>query len=145
MDTKEEKLLKQEFGETIAPLLSLRSQTEVDTGGWLGARALWACLTSDELFLVAAGKRPFLEKVPLQDCTATHYNPATGEIVIAPAGSLLCNQLAFQPAQAMELLKAMGIAESQWAAKTDLPAMDERKSTVPPKASKFAKFKARNP
>ena len=161
LDTKEQKLLKEEAGVDIAPLLSLRSQTKVDTGGWLGSKPVWVCVTSDELFLVAAGRRPFFERVSLQDCAGSHYNAATGEVVLSPTEALMCNQLALLPTEAMELLKAMGIEASQWTAKVAPAIPDEddpvaailrklatsepaARKDASPKPSKFAKFKAQN-
>lgn len=114
MDTKELDLLQTELGEDIEPRTSLRSQTKVDTGGWLGDRPIWVSVTEDEMLLCAAGKRPFFERVQLQDCTDSHYNPGTGEVIIAPSEALMCNQLAFKPGEAMELLTAIGIEESEW-------------------------------
>ena len=114
MDTKELDLLQTELGEDIEPRTSLRSQTKVDTGGWLGDRPIWVSVTEDEILLCAAGKRPFFERVQLQDCTHSHYNPATADVVIAPSEALMCNQLAFHPGEAMALLTAIGIEESEW-------------------------------
>ena len=96
----------------------------MDTGGWFGDRQVWASVTSDELFLVAAGKRPLLERVYLQDCYSSHYNPSSGEVVIATE-SLMCNQLAFHPGEAMELLKALGIEESNWTGNPEIFTQEE--------------------
>ena len=125
MDAKEQELLQTEFGEDLEPRISLRSQTKVDTGGWLGDRPIWVSVTEDEIFLCAAGKRPFLERVNLQDCTDSHYNPSTGEVVIAPTEALMCNQLAFHPGEAMELLAAIGIEESEWTGSANQEYLDE--------------------
>jgi hypothetical protein len=150
MDNKERELLTEEAGEDIEPRLSLRSQTKVDTGGWFGSTPLWLAVSEDEIFVLANGKRPYFERVSLQDCNETHYNPATGEIIIAPTEGLICNQLAFSPSEAMELLQTLGIEESQWTHKvtqediipetTTRPTTSTSKET--PKTSRFAKFKA---
>ena len=151
MDNKERELLNEEAGEEIEPRLSLRSQTKVDTGGWFGSTPLWLAVSEDEIFVLAAGKRPYFERVSQQDCTESRYNPATGEIIIAPAEGLICNQLAFPPSEAIELLKILGIEESQWTHKvTQEVIIPEIPSTPPPseieesapKVSKFAKYKA---
>ena len=125
LDTKELDLLQTELGEDIEPRTSLRSQTKVDTGGWLGNRPIWVSVTEEEILLCAAGKRPFFERVQLQDCTDSHYNPATGEVVIAPSEALICNQLTFHPGEAMALLTAIGIEESKWIGIDTPESMDE--------------------
>ena len=159
MNQKEIELLQEETGEEIEPRLSLCSQTKVDTGRWLGSTPLWVAVSSDELFILAAGKRPYFERVSLQDCEETHYNAATGEIIIAPTEGLICNQLAFSSTDAIELLKTLGIEESQWTHKVsqepiipqipspkisapEVPTPEETENKSPPKTSKFAKYKA---
>ena len=151
MDNKERELLNEEAGEDIEPRLSLCSQTKVDTGGWFGSTPLWLAASEDEIFVLAAGKRPYFERVSLQDCNESYYNPATSEIIIAPAEGLICNQLGFPPSEAIELLKILGIEESQWTHKvTQEATIPEIPSTPPPsestesapKISKFAKYKA---
>jgi len=149
MNQKERELLEQEAGEDIEPHFSLCSQTKVDTGGWFGSSPLWLAVSEDEIFLLATGKRPYFERVSQQDCTETHYNPATGEIIIAPAEGLICNQLTFSPSEAMEILKTLGIEESQWTHKVANEVIVPQVITTPttesietPKISRFAKYKA---
>lgn len=150
MDNKERELLNEEAGEDIEPRLSLCSQTKIDTGRWWGKAPLWLAVSEEEIFVLAAGKRPYFERVSLQDCNETHYNPATGEIIIAPAEGLICNQLAFSPSEAMELLQTLGIEVSQWTHKVTqediIPEITTRPTTSTttetPKTSRFAKFKA---
>ena len=147
MDNKERELLNEEAGEDIEPRLSLCSQTKVDTGGWFGSTPLWLAVSEDEIFVLANGKRPYFERVSLQDCNETHYNPATGEIIIAPTEGLIFNQLAFPPSEAMEILKTLGIEESQWTHKITQEVIIPEITVTPtpsttPKTSRFAKYKA---
>ena len=161
-------MVKTELGEDTKIRVSLRSHTKVDTGGWFCDRPVWVSLTSDEILLTAAGKRPFFERILIQNCGESHYNAATGELVISPAESLMCKQLAFHPDEAIELLKAIGIEESKWMNHSDLvltetdekydfitatddtrvleepkpPRIETEPSTTKP--SRFAKFKNKN-
>lgn len=151
-------MVKAELGEDTKIRVSLRSHTKVDTGGWFCDRPVWVSLTSDEILLTAAGKRPFFERILIQNCGESHYNAATGELVISPAESLMCKQLAFHPDEAIELLKAIGIEESKWMNHSDLdltetddtrvleepkpPRIETEPSTTKP--SRFAKFKNKN-
>ena len=94
-------MVKTELGEDTKIRVTLRSHTKVDTGGWFCDRPVWVSLTSDEILLTAAGKRPFFERILIQNCGESHYNAATGELVISPAESLMCKQLAFHPDEAI--------------------------------------------
>jgi hypothetical protein len=157
MDKKVKELLNQEAGEEMEPRFCLRSQTQVDTGGWLGGAPLWLAVSEKELFVLASGKRPYFERVSLEDCAETRYNPANGEIIIAPTKGLICNQLAFSPSEAIEILKILEIEESHWGEikpkVVNLPSIpaspplieDPGMNPSPasaPKTSKFAKYKA---
>ena len=61
-------MVKTELGEDTKIRVSLRSHTKVDTGGWFCDRPVWVSLTSDEILLTAAGKRPFFERILIQNC-----------------------------------------------------------------------------
>ena len=115
---KEQKLLRSKLDREINPVLIMESHSKVDTGGWLGKRNIRAIVTSEELFLIALGKRPLVEYIPMQDCAQSRYNPSSGEIILAPAKSLKNHELSFPPLEAMKLLKALGVRET--AGQTDL-------------------------
>ena len=109
---KEQELLRSKLNREINPLLVMESHSKVDTGGWLGKRNIRAIVTSEELFLIALGKRPLFEHVRLEDCTDSRYNPSSGEMILAPATSLRNRELSLPPLEAMKLLKALGVPES---------------------------------
>ena len=109
---KEQELLRSKLDREINPVLIMESHSKVDTGGWLGKRNIRAIVTSEELFLIALGKRPLVEHVQLEDCTDSRYNPSSGEIILAPATSLRNRELSLPPLEAMKLLKALGVPES---------------------------------
>ena len=109
---KEQELLRSKFDREINPVLIMESHSKVDTGGWLGKRNIRAIVTSEELFLIALGKRPLVEHVKLEDCTDSRYNPSSGEMILAPATSLRNRELSLPPLEAMKLMKALGLTES---------------------------------
>ena len=109
---KEQELLRSKLDREINPVLIMESHSKVDTGGWLGKRNIRAIVTSEELFLIALGKRPLVEHAQLEDCTDSRYNPSSGEMILAPATSLRNRELSLPPLEAMKLMKALGVPES---------------------------------
>ena len=118
LQEKEQELLRSKLDREITPMLILESQSKVDTGGWVGKKNIRVIVTPEELFLIALGKRPLVEYIPMQDCAQSRYNPSSGEIILAPAKSLKNHELSFPPLEAMKLLKALGVRET--AGQTDL-------------------------
>ena len=112
LQEKEQELLRSKLDREITPMLILESQSKVDTGGWVGKKNIRVIVTPEELFLIALGKRPLVEYIPMQDCAQSRYNPSSGEIILAPAKSLKNHELSFPPLEAMKLLKALGVSES---------------------------------
>ena len=112
LQTKEQELLKSKLDREINPVLIMETHSKVDTGSWLGKRNIRAIVTSEELFLIALGKRPLVEHVRLEDCTESRYNPSSGEMILAPATSLRNRELSLPPLEAMKLLKALGVPEN---------------------------------
>ena len=90
----------------------METNSKVDTGSWLGKRNIRAIVTPEELFLIALGKRPLVERAQLEDCTDSRYNPSSGEMILAPATSLRNRELSLPPLEAMKLMKALGLTES---------------------------------
>ena len=111
LQEKEQELLRSKLDREINPVLIMESNSKVDTGGWLGKRNIRAIVTSEELFLIALGKRPLVEYAQLEDCTESRYNPSSGEMILAPATSLRNRELSLPPLEAMKLLKALGVPE----------------------------------
>lgn len=100
-----EQSLLQEATGSHEPDFLLRTRTRVDTGRWWRTSPLWLCVAGGELILLAVGRRRHLERIPLADCGASRYNPAGGELVIAPAESLRFPRLAVHPSEALRALK----------------------------------------
>ena len=112
LQAKELELLRSKLNREINPVLVMETHSKVDTGGWLGKRNIRAIVTSEELFLIASGKRPLVEYAQLEDCNESRYNPSSGEMILAPATSLRNRELSLPPLEAMKLLKALGVPES---------------------------------
>ncbi len=104
------------------------TRTRVDTGGWLWKSRLVACCADlgelsraasgssgkagrrdGELVLFAAGKRPFVERVPLAELGESFYNHVTGEVALAPAEGARVRTLRMSPVDGRALLKELGI------------------------------------
>ncbi|MFZ9935506.1 MAG: hypothetical protein ACO3JG_00450 [Luteolibacter sp.] len=104
MNPLEQQLLKETAGEA-PPRLILRTRTRIDTGRWWRASPLWLCIMPGEIILLAVGRRRHFERIPLAACRSSHYNAATGELVIAPADHLHFPRLAMTPTEALRVLK----------------------------------------
>jgi hypothetical protein len=107
------------------------TRTRVDTGGWLWKSRLVACCAASgspgergqgasgssrkagrqdgELVLFAAGKRPFVERVPFAQLGESFYNHVTGEVALAPAEGARVRKLRMSPVDGRALLKELGI------------------------------------
>ncbi len=103
LDDQEAGLLLELCGGEQAYML-LRSNTRVDTGGWLAGRLLWVCATRAELVVFAAGKRPHAEKLPFASLQRSIYNHVTGEVVLAPASNAGVTRIKLAPGDAYQLL-----------------------------------------
>ncbi len=106
MNPLEQQLLKETAGDAV-PRLTLRTRTWIDTGCWWRSSPLWLCIMPGEIILLAIGRRRHCERVPLARCHASHYNAASGELVIAPADNLRFPRLAMTPAEALHILKSI--------------------------------------
>lgn len=103
MNRFEAQLLKNETGGT-PPRELLCTGTRVDTGRWWQRSRVWLGVMPDELILLAVGRRTFLERIAIADCPGTHYNHATGELVLEPAEQLSLPRLRMAPAEALRVL-----------------------------------------
>jgi hypothetical protein len=86
------------------PSWMFRTRTTVDVGSWLRKRRIWACLMSRDLVLVASGKRPFTEVVPLRQLGESRYNHVTGELLLGPADGVRNVRLRMPPFEGYEVL-----------------------------------------
>ena len=88
-----------------APIFDVRKTgTKVDVGYWLGKRRIWLCVLEREMLLFALGRRPYVERIALQELGETQYNHVTGELVLAPAETASVGALKLAPLAALEIL-----------------------------------------
>ena len=103
MNRKEQQLLQEEIGDTVT-LLQVRTRTRIDVGLWWRRKRIWLCLTDRELVLLAIGRRRYYEHAALADCIDTHYNPTSGELVIASDNPLRHPRLRMPASTALEVI-----------------------------------------
>lgn len=99
-----ESALLDELTDGAEPELLLRSRTRIDAGRWWRRTPVWICITESELILFAVARRSYVERVPLDLCTASHYAATTGVLVIDPAETLRIKQLSLTPREALNVL-----------------------------------------
>lgn len=88
-----------------APVMCLvQTSTKVDTGGWLKKAGVWAGATNSDLFMLAAGKKPFLDKIPFNELRKSIFNHVTGCLILAPGAELKISSLAMAPLDGYQLL-----------------------------------------
>ena len=96
--------MREEVGGTDI-LLRVCTRTGIDAGRWWRRVPLWLCATSGELVILAVGRRRFCERAAIADCGQTHYNHASGELVIGPAEHLSIPHLRMEPSQALQVIE----------------------------------------
>lgn len=84
------------------------TRTRVDVGEWFRRARVWLGVSRDDLVLLAHGKVPFVERVPLDDLGGTQYNVITGELVLEPAPSLSLKRVVLPPVEAGQVLSQIG-------------------------------------
>jgi hypothetical protein len=99
-------LLREMVGVNKATL-TIRSRAKIDAGRWWRKTPLWLCVVGDDLVMLAVARRRYAEKIAIAECPASHYNPATGELVIEPAGELRFNSFKVNPRDAIQILKIL--------------------------------------
>ena len=104
MNRRERKLLKMAIGE-VEPQLTIRSDTRIDTGRWWWSSPIWVCVTNEEIILMAAARRQFLQKIPLSECRSSQYCHSTGELVFETGHHLPFKRCAMSPVNALRVLK----------------------------------------
>ena len=78
-----------------------KTDTKVDVGYWLGKRRVWACLLKQELLLLAWGRRPYVERIPLAKLRESRYNHLTGQLLLAPIERAAVKALKLPPLAAL--------------------------------------------
>jgi hypothetical protein len=102
----EQQLLREEVGVN-KPTLAIRSSAKIDAGRWWRKTPLWLCVVGDELVMLAVARRRHAEKIAIAECPDSHYNPATGELIIEPGENLRFNRFKITPREAIQLLKIL--------------------------------------
>ena len=108
MNQLEQALFQAELGD-VTPRMTICSETQIDAGRWWRRTPLWLCLVDSEIVTFAIARRRYIQRVPISDCSESHYCHATGELVIAPTEELAFNRFAMSPKQALDFLRAVGI------------------------------------
>ena len=103
MNRLEQQLLREETGDA-EPRLCLRSRARIDAGRWWRRTPVWLCVMENELCMLAVARRRYVARIALSDCTASHYNHATGELVIVPGESLRFSRFPVSPREALRIL-----------------------------------------
>lgn len=106
MNKRERAILIAEIGDT-EPRLALCSNTRIDTGRWWRRSRLWIVATDRHVVLLAAARRHYVERIPIEDCQQSHYCHTTGELVIKANKDLQFNRLAMAPTDALYVLDAI--------------------------------------
>jgi hypothetical protein len=87
--------------------LLVRTRTRADTGSWFGKSRVWACCVDDELVLFAAGKKPFVERIPFSELGGSFYNHVTGEVAFSPAADAFTRSIRVPPVEGRRLLEEL--------------------------------------
>ena len=103
MNPKESALL-QELTGGAEPKLLVRSRTRIDAGCWWRGTPVWLCITGNELLLFAVARRRYVDRVAIEDCHASHYSHAAGELMIKPSEKLRFGSFALSPKEALSVL-----------------------------------------
>jgi len=102
--TQAEQKLLDEVAKGRSAVVLVRSATRVDVGEWLRRGHVVGVCFGDEWVMFAAGRRPFIERVPARILVASTYNPLVGELVLAPAPDIKVRQIKMSPLEAGRVL-----------------------------------------
>ena len=91
----------------VVPERCYRTGTRVDVGQWLRWPRLWLAVTGSDWLLVAAGKRPFVEKIPVGELGKSLYNAVTGELILDPAPNARVRRLKLPPVEGRDLVRQL--------------------------------------
>lgn len=86
------------------PYLAARTRSRIDVGSWMGRARVWAFAFGDELVLLAPGRRPYTERIPLTGLSETIYNHVMGELALSPAPGATTRALRVCPVDGYQLL-----------------------------------------
>ena len=81
-----------------------QSETRAEVGLWLIERRVWVVVTSTEVVLLAAGRRPLAQGIAFPHLHASLYNPVTGELVLAPDRGFRVGRVKLPPLESNQVL-----------------------------------------
>jgi hypothetical protein len=84
---------------------SVRTGSRVDVGSWFRKVRVLACVLPDELFLVAPGICPYVDRIPFSELQESLYNHVTGEVVLAPWEGPRVRKLRMSPLDGSKVLE----------------------------------------
>ena len=102
MNSKERDILNAEIGD-VEPRIEC-SETRIDTGGWWSRTPLWVCVTEQDVVVLAATRRSYLQRFINPAVTVT--TAVTGELVIEAGENLRFRRLAMSPTNALRVLES---------------------------------------
>jgi len=89
------------------PRLSIRTNTRIDAGRWWRRTPLWICITDGDVFVLAAARRQYVQRTPINECQGSHYCHTTGDLVIQADEDLQFSRLAMSPTDSLCVLNAI--------------------------------------
>lgn len=103
MNEIESELLR-EASDGAKPRLVMRTDTRIDTGRWWRPTPIWLCIMDDEVLILAASRRRFVESAPIEECAESYYCHASGALVLHPVEGLRFPQFKMPPREALRVL-----------------------------------------
>ena len=103
------------------PKLSVRSSTRIDAGLWWRRSRLWVCVMEQDVVILAAARRHYIQRFPIADCQASHYCHTTGELIIEAGEDLQFKRLRMSPKDALRVLRALGATNTMNTMNTEIP------------------------
>jgi len=85
-------------------IMAVHTGSRVDAGGWFRKARVWAVATATDLVLIAAGRRPLVQKVAYEHIRASLYNHVTGELVLAPNRKFRVSHVKVHPTEGFQFL-----------------------------------------
>lgn len=99
----EERLFKETLGREPV-FVFLRTGSGVDVGHWLGNGVVWLAVTASEVVLFAAGRKPYVERIPFDLLRTSLYNHVMGALVLSPAPEVRLRNVRLTPAEGYQVL-----------------------------------------
>ncbi len=113
MSEPEQRVAGEHIDEDTPIYYGACSDTRIDVGQWLANGMVWVLALEQELFLFAAGRKPFVERVPFGQVYRSLYNHVTGQLVLAPSHGLRLETLELPPRTAYQFLAQIYQANQQ--------------------------------